>query len=463
MYLYVFCEKSSSSMLVGSLIYMGNLPFAITFLVAPLMGLTLDNLVEGFRIKMFPEDMDIELKKALEAQKTENSDLIKSELKESGVYEVAPGFSIDETWTQKYYKMFFKHCVYKSNFGFYGTEAGKHFQLFHTDQTGARVAKCVAPLFLIIGIGWLAMALKVASSATFEYGSACEAQGDVCELEVTLEKDMVPPIWVLYKVDPFYQNYKIYADSYSMMELKGLNATAKDLLHCADSPTAMKDNATGKEFAPCGLISASVFNDTFSFSKNKVEFAIDMSGIARPSEVGTGKKSLFNNPDGYPDDKFSWLYERYPGVISEESGVRDEKFAVWNRISASNHVTKPYGKIINETLYKGSYTLRIDNRFNPGPNAEKYVVLMKETMLGGDDASFGYLMLFFSFLSLSFGCYATYAKQSERRITAEEAFVMRGRSGTGVLSGTATASTQLTEPLIQQPGAVQVPDKDRTT
>merc|ERR1711903_82738 len=41
------------------------------------------------------------------------------------------------------------------------------------------------------------------------YRKSC-APGSTCSYEVAATKDMEPPIWVYYTVDPFYQNYNSY-------------------------------------------------------------------------------------------------------------------------------------------------------------------------------------------------------------------------------------------------------------
>lgn len=266
---------------------------------------------------------------------------------------------------------------------------------------------------------------SVASEVSIKYSDTC-ARNQPCLQTVTIPEDMPAPIMVSYKIDPFFQNYLVYANSYSMMELMGLNATDKDLAQCQLSPTSL-NNTDGLEYVPCGLVAASVFNDTFRFVDP--EIVLNSTGIARTEEV----TSLFNNPEDYGDNPNKiWLYQRYPPeVISKEEGVRSEHFAVWNRVSAMGHAQKPLGRL-NTNLTKGqTLTIEITDRFDPGPNASKTLVFTHLTLLGGVDNRLGILLIVMGLLIAAAGVFEkTYTPKAR-----EEGFdevVGRHRSDTGL-------------------------------
>merc|ERR1711934_917340 len=74
-----------------------------------------------------------------------------------------------------------------------------------------------------------------------------------------------------------------------------------------------------------------------------------------------GDKAVFVYPD---PDKYQYLYETFPDVISPLVGVESERFAVWMKIAALPTFRKLYGRI-NDDLKKGDIlAFDIDSHFD---------------------------------------------------------------------------------------------------
>merc|ERR1712037_455290 len=95
-----------------------------------------------------------------------------------------------------------------------------------------------------------------------------------------------------------------------------------------------RETPEGQQIFPCGLPATSVFDDSFEV----VGMAIDSEETVWPSD-----RQVFKNPEDYPTrPSTSWLYQRYPGVLSEAEGIRDSRFMNWMRPSALPVLRKPY-------------------------------------------------------------------------------------------------------------------------
>lgn len=211
----------------------------------------------------------------------------------------------------------------------------------------------------------------------------------LCHIPVTVPEDMKPPILVYYQIFPFYQNYNTYLKSEVITELGGAEVSAelgmKREKNCWASAT--REQPDGDSIVPCGMQATSVFNDTFTISG----VTIDRTNTAWSSDV-----ERYNNPKDYPNrPKTSWLYERFPSVVTDPSlGVKTEAFVTWMRPSAIARVWNPYGYIKQE-LHKGSVlNITVNSLFNArGLGASKIVTLTEVGSLGGHHDAFGAFLI----------------------------------------------------------------------
>merc|ERR1712232_1134435 len=134
---------------------------------------------------------------------------------------------------------------------------------------------------------------------------------------------------------PIYQNHNAYLKSIDRQELYGQPVDDADRRKACQLMVT-RVATTNEELVPCGLEATSLFNDTFAFD-GKLDFSDQ--GIAWQSDL-----DKFANPSDYKTrPSTSWLYQRYPDVVKEEEGVKNEHFVTWMRPAALPQLYKPYG------------------------------------------------------------------------------------------------------------------------
>jgi hypothetical protein len=243
-------------------------------------------------------------------------------------------------------------------------------------------------------------------------GTDHSGRSRTCSFTVPVTQDMQPPIQVMYLVNPFYQNYNRYMRSVDMRQLKGRDVASRDV-RCHEALV----NSNGEHLNPCGLQAQSFFNDTFQIMVgNGTKSAIVSKSIVFPPEI----EDTWKNPPKYgrKNDNTSWLYERFPGIISYEDGVNDRHFMVHMRPGALGYAQKRYG-VIHEPLHAGqNITLKVDARFPVKEfDGRKFVVLTTESSLGGRNDFLGYeLMLAGIFSLIAAGAVAFQQWYSPRRL-----------------------------------------------
>ena len=98
-----------------------------------------------------------------------------------------------------------------------------------------------------------------------------------------------------------------------------------------------------------------------------------------------GDKAVFVYPD---PDKYQYLYETYPDIVSPLIGVKNEHFNVWLRLGGLSDFRKLYGRITS-TLDKGTVLkFKVKNNFNVDSfKGKKYIVVGTSSALGGNVAA----------------------------------------------------------------------------
>ncbi|KAM7257285.1 hypothetical protein ACFE04_013026 [Oxalis oulophora] len=147
-------------------------------------------------------------------------------------------------------------------------------------------------------------------------------------------KFMKAPIYVYYQLDNYYQNHRRYVKSRSDQQLlHGLKY--KDTSSCQP-----EESVNGFPIVPCGLVSWSLFNDTFTFSRGMNELSIDRKNIAwnsdRDHKFG---KNVY--PYNFQNGTFIGGGKLDPNMPLSDQ----EDLIVWMRTAALPSFRKLYGRI----------------------------------------------------------------------------------------------------------------------
>jgi len=319
----------------------------------------------------------------------------------------------------------------------------------------------VGIIFLIIGCLVLDASGKVVEYSTGDYSGSTPSSGTyscangpgyntdpkscMVSQTVTIEKDMVQPIYFYYQLENFYQNHRRYVKSRSDTQLRG--DTLTETTNC--SPQATRD---GKTIYPCGLIAWSVFNDTFySGATNYSDLGVSITpgatrdgltkdtattipwtgkGIAWASDVdekftqlstsNMDSSNLVLPYDGYkyftckntpaPSTQCLATAASNNGCNPEGStcassdrfaDVSNQEFIVWMRTSGLPTFRKLH-RIIKTDLKAGDVlTFHINNVFPvSGFSGKKKLVLSTTTWIGGQNDFLGWAYIVVAIICL---------------------------------------------------------------
>jgi phospholipid-translocating P-type ATPase (flippase) len=243
-----------------------------------------------------------------------------------------------------------------------------------------------------------------------------------CTIDIFVGERMQAPIYVMYWLDDFFQNYQTYVSSVDWWQLTGsasytsggtsdlcnrpsydyfkvgksgmdgsgsgtceLGATlaAKDL--SANPP--VEEDVECRWLEPCGLMANSFFNDTFSVSENLAgctcediqrtdgralppRFSCAECQVHRPvlrtSGIAWGSDlEIFENIDHSAAEaaETQFLWETYKGVVPEDKGVTFEQFIVWMRPAFLDQFSKRWARIDEDIPANSQIRFEVTSRF----------------------------------------------------------------------------------------------------
>ncbi|XP_027340525.1 ALA-interacting subunit 3 [Abrus precatorius] len=249
----------------------------------------------------------------------------------------------------------------------------------------------VSVVFVPIGVASLIASRKVVE-IVYRYESKCipnnvtdkiayiQSSADkTCNITLKVEKHMKSPIYVYYQLDNFYQNHRRYVKSRSDEQLRDPNDE--------NSTSACKpeDTANGKAIVPCGLIAWSLFNDTYSFSRDNKNLTVNKKGISWKSD----REHKFGK-DVFPKN-FQSSSVRGGANLSESVPLSEqEDLIVWMRTAALPTFRKLYGKIEMDLNEDDTISVTLKNNYNTYSfNGKKKLVLSTTSWLGGKNDFLG--------------------------------------------------------------------------
>ncbi|KAL1558867.1 ALA-interacting subunit 3 [Salvia divinorum] len=201
-----------------------------------------------------------------------------------------------------------------------------------------------------------------------------------CVRTLIVPKKMKQPIFVYYQLDQFYQNHRRYVKSRNDEQYRDPSASDKTG-NC--EPEAQLSE--GQPIVPCGLIAWSLFNDTYTLSRNDVALPINKKGIAWESD----------RTHKFGDNVYSKNFQNRSLVgggklIDNIPLNQQEDLLVWMRTAALPNFRKLYGRIETDLEVNEIIKVVIQNNYNTYSfNGKKKLVISTTTWIGGKNDFLG--------------------------------------------------------------------------
>jgi hypothetical protein len=192
------------------------------------------------------------------------------------------------------------------------------------------------------------------------------SENGTCQIRFTTPYVIRKPVYMSYLIKDYYPNHRRYALSFNEDQLEGKETSINEIhtstgIKCAE---LYKDDETGKQIYPCGLIANAMFNDSFSMTlinenNQKQNYIMDNSSITWSTNSKRFKKTSLSYKDIAPPPYWK---QRFPDGYNE-TNVPDistwQEFQNWMDNPALPIFSKLLGKNTTQNLVPSTYQVDI--------------------------------------------------------------------------------------------------------
>ncbi|GMJ14201.1 hypothetical protein like AT5G46150 [Hibiscus trionum] len=201
-----------------------------------------------------------------------------------------------------------------------------------------------------------------------------------CSRFMKVHKYMKAPIYIYYQLDNYYQNHRRYVKSRSDKQLLH-GRKYHDTSSC--QPVELND---GQPIVPCGLIAWSLFNDSFTFIRERAELKVNRKNIAWKSDRDH-KFGKSVRPFNFQNGTLIGGGKLNPKIPLSDQ----EDLIVWMRTSALPSFRKLYGRIEEDLDADDVIVVNLINNYNTYSfGGKKKLVLSTSNWLGGKNDFLGH-------------------------------------------------------------------------
>jgi len=221
-------------------------------------------------------------------------------------------------------------------------------------------------------------------------------EAPICRLNFQIPNILNSPIYIYYKLTNFYQNHRVYIESYDLDQLKGsaVNLSTLD----KNCKPLNKDNTTGKIIYPCGLVANSLFNDTFESrlrgTSGTEDFILTNNNTAGSTDKRRYKMTEYSASDIVPPPNWA---KRFPDGYNETNIPNLhtwQEFQVWMRNAALPTFYKKILQNESSALPNGDYSIDITLNYPVYSfNGTKTFVLTTNSVVGAKNIWLGIVYL----------------------------------------------------------------------
>ena len=212
----------------------------------------------------------------------------------------------------------------------------------------------------------------------------------VCSVELQIDRDLSPPVFLFYELTNFYISHRRFTQSWFGSHFLSQKFDSVDS-GCA----AYSRNANGTIYFPCGMVTNAFFNDTISplnFTINKRDITFSRYVGNKFVQPSLARQEEILNATASPA---AWPFS----VYSLSGGMENEDFMAWHSTSAFPNFRKLYG-VINGTITAKTYTFHIVYSYPvTSVGASKFISIATTAWMGGQPSGFlSYSFLIFGIL-----------------------------------------------------------------